>query len=184
MRLDVPYKLLDLEPDQDFLNFDFSTITEKHWKEERLLSIMVPDIFGELLVFPLLRFTPKHWNNPRNPDAKSTPCNNSHPVWELAMNQIRKLEDLYDANARIAVLDGLPPGAKINPHADVHNLYSLAHRVHVPLVTSPGVKFFIDEEMHYFEQGKMYEFDNKRVHSVHNDTDIFRIHMVVDLIPK
>lgn len=184
MKLDVPYKLLDLKPDADLMNFDFSLITDEQWRQEQTISKVAPQIFGQLLTFPVLNLKMKYWQNPDDPDATAVHLNYDHPIWEIAINQIRKLEHLYNATAKIAVFDGLAPGTKINPHSDTSHVYTLAHRVHLPLITGPGAKFFIDGEAFYFEQGKFYEFDNKRVHCVHNDTDIFRIHLVVDLIPN
>jgi aspartyl/asparaginyl beta-hydroxylase (cupin superfamily) len=39
----------------------------------------------------------------------------------------------------------------------------------------------IDKNMYYWERGKIYEFDNTRLHGVYNNSNEYRIHLVINL---
>jgi hypothetical protein len=81
------------------------------------------------------------------------------------------------------LLADLVPRGKITPHRDGGFGTVLVHRLHLPVVTNPQVKFFIDDIPHYLEPGVAYEFDNTRRHAVDNDSDQPRIHLMCDILP-
>ena len=76
----------------------------------------------------------------------------------------------------------LPPGEAIEPHRDV-GILTQVHRLHVPLVTHEGVKFFIQRQPFFLEEGRLYDLNNAVVHSVVNESDVMRVHLLVDLMP-
>ncbi len=76
----------------------------------------------------------------------------------------------------------LPPGAVITPHMDTHIL-ALIHRLHVPLVTHDKVKFTIAEQTFFLKEGLLYDLNNTVLHSVENQSDIMRVHLMVDMLP-
>lgn len=76
----------------------------------------------------------------------------------------------------------LHPGEVIPPHADGGILAEM-HRLHLPLKSHPDVKFRIGEDDHYLKEGHLYELNNQIRHSVENNADIDRIHLIVDLLP-
>ena len=77
----------------------------------------------------------------------------------------------------------LPAGARITPHVDEHESLRLGHRIHLPLVTNPRVRFFIDGVPHRFEPGRAVEVNNQLSHSVVNDGRGERIHFIFDYLP-
>ncbi len=77
----------------------------------------------------------------------------------------------------------LPAGARITPHVDEHESLRLSHRIHLPLVTHPRVRFFIDGVPHRFETGRAVEVNNQLSHSVMNDGPVDRIHFIFDYLP-
>ncbi|MDE0660299.1 MAG: hypothetical protein F4029_09585 [Gammaproteobacteria bacterium] len=77
----------------------------------------------------------------------------------------------------------LPAGARITPHVDEHESLRLSHRIHLPLVTNPRVRFFIDGVPHRFEPGRAVEVNNQMSHSVMNDGSSGRIHFIFDYLP-
>ena len=77
----------------------------------------------------------------------------------------------------------LPAGARITPHVDEHESLRLSHRIHLPLVTNPRVRFFIDGVPHRFEAGRAVEVNNQLSHSVMNDGPSDRIHFIFDYLP-
>ena len=180
MKLDVPYKFLDIEPEKELLNFDFSTLNSERWSTE--LGKVLPETFGEISTFAILFFHLDKWINPEAHEPEFH--NSDHPIHALLLNEIKKLELLYNASAKIAAIDGMLPGASIYRHRDISQIFQKSHRVHLPLVTHEDVKFFIDDIEYHFPVGKFYEFDNSRYHKVNNNSNVFRMHLIVDLLPN
>lgn len=77
----------------------------------------------------------------------------------------------------------LRPGARITPHVDEHESLKISHRIHVPLITNPRVRFFIDGVPHRFEPGRAVEVNNQLSHSVMNDGKTSRVHFIFDYLP-
>ena len=77
----------------------------------------------------------------------------------------------------------LPPGGRITPHVDEHESLRVSHRIHLPLITNPRVRFFIDGVPHRFEAGRAVEVNNQLSHSVMNDGPTGRVHFIFDYLP-
>jgi hypothetical protein len=183
MILDVPYKFLDIEPESELLNFDWSSISMERWARFTLLrenAFMFAETFTIPLMGPNRSGVLFDVNN-------IVDVNSDLPIHALVKKEVKKLEEFYNAKALIATLDGMPPGAVIARHADLEKRlidYSKAYRCHLPLVTSWEVEFYIDDVANHFPAGRYFEFDNQRFHEVRNNSSIFRIHLVVDLLPN
>jgi len=76
----------------------------------------------------------------------------------------------------------LPPGEVIKPHRDL-NILSLIHRMHVPIVTHPMVKFIIAGKTFFLAEGELYDLNNAVVHSVENQSTVMRVHLMIDMLP-
>jgi hypothetical protein len=74
----------------------------------------------------------------------------------------------------------LGPGATVPEHTDINYHWFHRVRLHIPIVTTPDVKFFCDDQVVHMGQGEAWIFDNWRVHKVENNSDIERIHLVAD----
>jgi hypothetical protein len=74
-------------------------------------------------------------------------------------------------------------GGRIIPHRDSHPSFGAGHRIHVPIVTNPRVRFMIDGRPYQFEVGQAYEINNQKVHSVMNKGDADRINFIFDYLP-
>ncbi len=80
-----------------------------------------------------------------------------------------------------AVLVKLEKGNSIKPHSDVGASYSLSHRIHVPLICEQDkVEYVVNGESRYFDIGTMFELNNMRTHSVHNNGNIDRVNLLFD----
>lgn len=81
-----------------------------------------------------------------------------------------------------ATLVRLVAGGSIAPHTD--NNFSLvhSHRVHVPIETNAMVRFTVGAETKHLEAGGVYEINNRRMHSVANDGDVDRVHLILDFV--
>ena len=61
--------------------------------------------------------------------------------------------------------------------------FGLGHRIHVPIVTNPRVRFMIDGRPYQLEVGQAYEINNQKTHSVMNKGDTDRINFIFDYVP-
>lgn len=182
MKLTVPYKFLDLQPDEEILNFDFSQISLEEWTAFTGLKDSL-HVFKDIYTRRVFGPGPQAWKD-LSLIKDLTYFHQDNPINSLILNEVVKLEKLYNARAIMGSLDGMPAGSRIFRHFDQSPIFQATHRVHLPLVTSEEVKFFIDDVPNYFPVGRFFEFDNSRYHEVVNDSSIFRIHLIVDLLPK
>lgn len=74
----------------------------------------------------------------------------------------------------------LAPGAQVPVHADINYHWYHRVRLHVPIVTQPGVRFTCGDQTVHMAAGEAWIFDNWRLHRVENDTPQERIHLVAD----
>ena len=74
-------------------------------------------------------------------------------------------------------------GGRILPHRDSHPSFGAGHRIHVPIITNPRVRFMIDGRPYNLEVGQAYEINNQKVHSVMNKGATDRINFIFDYMP-
>lgn len=79
-------------------------------------------------------------------------------------------------------LMGLAPGAEVTPHVDAHYHWHTHLRIHVPLITNPGVEFTCGDETVHMAPGECWTFDSFRWHEVHNRGSKRRVHLVLDTV--
>ncbi|MBC7794663.1 MAG: TIGR03032 family protein [Clostridia bacterium] len=65
-------------------------------------------------------------------------------------------------------------------HVDIDYYWSQRVRVHVPILTYPGVRFLCGDDEAFMDQGEAWIFDTWRSHNVLNPDERPRIHLVVD----
>jgi hypothetical protein len=82
------------------------------------------------------------------------------------------------------VLARLLPKRRIDLHWDNHPSFSVAHRVHVPLLTNPDVEFIVGTERIAAKPHHAFELNNKMPHSVYNGGDTARVHLIFDYAPE
>ncbi|MDE2234041.1 MAG: aspartyl/asparaginyl beta-hydroxylase domain-containing protein, partial [Gammaproteobacteria bacterium] len=76
----------------------------------------------------------------------------------------------------------LAPGAEVKPHSDIAYYWHDHIRIHVPIITNPGVRFVCDGTEVHMAAGEAWIFDNWRPHYVLNHTQTTRIHLVIDTV--
>ena len=91
------------------------------------------------------------------------------------------LKEHYEFRQYAIFMTRVEPHSSIGEHRDKGNFLELCNRIHVPLVTNPAVKYIIEDVPYYWEAGKIYEFDNTRLHRVENNSDDYRIHLIINL---
>src|SRR5664279_401419 len=91
------------------------------------------------------------------------------------------LDDLKCPKEVVRILF-LPPGGHIKDHFDFHTSFQFGLlRLHIPIVTHPDVIFIIDGQQVVMNPGELWYGDFSKVHSVKNNSQIVRVHMVIDV---
>jgi len=80
------------------------------------------------------------------------------------------------------MLANLPAKKFIKPHKDGDKAGYIPHKIHVPLKTNADAFFFLENERHHFEEGVAYEVNNGKRHSVVNNGDSDRIHLIFECL--
>ena len=74
----------------------------------------------------------------------------------------------------------LEPGAEVSLHVDFNYHWFSRVRIHIPVVTDPGVIFHCGPERLHMAAGECWIFDSWRRHRVVNDSACHRVHLVID----
>ena len=78
------------------------------------------------------------------------------------------------------MLARMAPGGVIKPHVDANPSAKWPHKIHVPLLTNPGVRFLVGEQVYHFPEGEAVEVNNLGIHAVRNDGTSDRIHLIFE----
>ena len=79
-------------------------------------------------------------------------------------------------------LMGLAPGAEVPLHIDSHYYWRTHIRIHIPVITNPGVSFTCGGETVHMAPGECWVFDSFQKHEVHNRGADTRVHLVLDTV--
>jgi aspartyl/asparaginyl beta-hydroxylase (cupin superfamily) len=91
------------------------------------------------------------------------------------------LSELSSLDPELLVFYYLEPGAVLHPHRDLTGA-SMNNRIrfHVPVVTNPGVEFIVNNEKIKMAPGDLWCLDTSYVHSVRNDGNETRVHIIIE----
>ncbi len=79
-------------------------------------------------------------------------------------------------------LAALEPGGNIKEHRDISGgTAANITRLHIPIITHDRVSFFISGHRVVMAEGEVWHLDTTYRHRVSNDSDITRIHLILDL---
>jgi tetratricopeptide (TPR) repeat protein len=99
---------------------------------------------------------------------------------------IEHIAKYYQDNGFVVrmVFAKLLAGGKIPEHSD--SGYSLlnCHRIHIPIVSNDKNIFVVGGEQKKMLVGEMWEINNAGPHSVDNESDEDRIHLIIDWVPN
>jgi hypothetical protein len=102
----------------------------------------------------------------------------------LVVGEIEKIFNKFSSKITRARLNYLAPGHEIKPHIDYDP--SFITRYHIPVLTNPAVKMYIEKQGREYEQylpadGRVYFFNAGFKHWVKNQSDLSRLHLIVDV---
>ena len=103
------------------------------------------------------------------------------PILKQIVSDIKKFYRYENLKLTTILFSELKKGGIIPEHVDEGKMLTTHHRIHIPLVSDPAVKFTLDHKDYYLEPGHGYEINNQLLHEVKNESNIARIHMIIDL---
>jgi aspartyl/asparaginyl beta-hydroxylase (cupin superfamily) len=77
---------------------------------------------------------------------------------------------------------GLEAGAEVPKHVDIHYYWRTHLRIHIPVVTNPGVLFTSESDTIHMVAGECWILDSFYPHKVVNRGDSLRTHLVLDTV--
>ena len=121
---------------------------------------------------------------------KPTTINNyNNDIYLLLENEIENINNkikLYHSNKNLIIARGLitvlKPYTDIPKHRDNGYILEKGHRIHIPLKTNENILFNVGKTTTNLLEGNIYEINNCRPHSVINNSDENRYHLILDLI--
>ena len=79
-------------------------------------------------------------------------------------------------------LMGLAAGSEVPRHVDINYYWRTHLRIHIPVITNPGVEFTCGDETVHMAAGECWVFDSFRFHRVENKGSERRVHLVIDTV--
>ena len=110
-------------------------------------------------------------------------CNDSKLI-DMLEPIIKNLEEIHDGVRGMVLLIKLKAREDISIHFDSGDYLMLSKRNHIPIVTSDNVFFGVGNEKISMQAGECWEINNSRPHLVENNSDIDRIHLLIDIMPN
>lgn len=107
-------------------------------------------------------------------NAKHFPCT-------LAI--LESLAAEFDGELWVVFFVKIPSGNIVLPHIDVWSYHKIRDRYHI-VIESTGSDLFVGDEHAVFHAWDFFSFDNKVIHHSENNTDIERIHLIFDFLPR
>ena len=77
-------------------------------------------------------------------------------------------------------LMALEPGCEVPTHTDINYHWYKRVRIHIPIITTDDVIFHCGEKQVNMAAGECWIFDSWKPHKVENNSNIRRIHLVID----
>ena len=113
------------------------------------------------------------------PHKVTTPKSFNDAVRDAA----EKIRKHFGDNAKIMTLMVVKLLAKkqIPEHCDGGTLTQL-HRCHLPIITHKDCEFYINKKKFPFTKGKVFELNNVMQHSVVNNSNVDRVHLICDIL--
>jgi hypothetical protein len=156
-------KLVNQFADEDWDVFDFRQKTYEVHKETKTIPLIFDEDFRV--------------DNPTYLEH--------YKKFEAELNAIKNIfTDKLGAGFIIrAILVNLKANYCIDRHVDKGVSLEVCNRVHIPIITNDKVIFEVGGEERYLKEGELWEINNsQKLHSVANNSDVDRVHLIVDWI--
>ena len=98
-------------------------------------------------------------------------------------NYVKNVLSVFDCELTTVRFLKLGAGAWIRPHRDYKlGIEDGEIRIHIPVATNPQVEFVLDGQKMEMKEGEAWYLNFNLEHSVRNDGETERVHLVVDCV--
>ncbi len=97
---------------------------------------------------------------------------------------VRSMESAFDGKVVRSELVVLKANKKVSPHVDGGQMLNISRRCHIPIVTNDNVFFTVFKNRVNMKPGICYEINNGMPHSVENNSELDRVHLILDILPN
>ena len=168
MRISQPFLQLPLLFDSTRLAAEIADIPESDWRRH-------PQGHPGNSALPLVAVD----GNPDD-DGVAGPMRPTPLLQRLPyVHQVMACLDAVIGRTRLMRIEG---GGEATSHSDLHYYWQDHLRVHVPIVTTPHVRFVCGDAETHMAAGECWVFDTSRRHNVLNPDPTQRVHLVVDTV--
>ena len=168
MKLDRPFIRLPIRFDAEVLAREIDALPSTAWRAH-------PQGYAGNSAVPLVAA----FGNPDDDAAKGpmrpTPWLNQLP----SVRQVMAALDSPIGRSRLMRIHG---NGEAHAHVDTHYYWQSRHRVHVPVRTTPHVRFEVGQHAVNMAAGECWVFDTWTRHNVLNPESTERIHLVIDTV--
>lgn len=118
----------------------------------------------------------RDWRSSHDRPAWAQWCELLEPAMRAAVADYGYVNGVFPR----AMLARMAPGGVIKPHRDANAAAKWPHKIHIPLLTNDNVTFFVEDTGYRMPEGEAAEVNNMAVHSVRNEGDTDRIHLIFE----
>jgi hypothetical protein len=153
----------------------YSLVTSVDWHSNEFDRTEVTLKDGRLCLLPYLISKPTQLVPSLTRDIIIPALN---PLIQLLLNSIPNYKIVRGE------LVNLLPGVSLTEHIDIYWFHKFSRRIHVPLITNLSSELTFEGRPYHLESGKVYEINNRIVHSGYNKGTTDRIHLILDMMPS
>lgn len=168
MKLPVPFIQLPLQFDAGLLAQEIAAFGEDAWHEH-------PQKYPGNFWLPLIAVDGSTHNDSFSGAMRPTPYLLQSPYLMQVLGRIGAVW----GRTRLMKLTGQ---AEVAAHFDINYYWRARARVHVPIITTPSVRFLCGDDEVNMRSGECWIFDTWRQHQVINGSSDARIHLVADTV--
>ncbi len=168
MKLDSPFLQLPLFFDASMLAAEIDALPETAWRPH-------PEGHAGNSALPLIA----RGGDPGDDGVAGAMAVTPHLQKLPYLHQVLGSLGVVLGRTRLMRLDG---NAEATSHCDINYYWHEHYRVHVPIVTTPAVRFLCGDAEVNMAAGECWIFDTTRRHNVFNPEPTRRIHLVSDTV--
>lgn len=105
-------------------------------------------------------------------------------LMNLVSEIVKSLEENVVGKAARVLLIKLEAGKDVTEHTDGGDYLSTVRRYHIPLITNENVFYTVNSETINMKKGECWEINNFKPHSVLNNSEEDRVHLLIDVLPE
>lgn len=101
-----------------------------------------------------------------------------------AIDLLHRIANALEGDLGRALYVRLLPNCVVYPHVDEGSYYAVRNRYHLVIQSPEGSLLRCEEEEVRMQEGEIWWFDNKKMHSSKNLSSEMRTHLIFDLLPS